>query len=219
MLLSDFYKKKKFTVVTWILVILCLLVSCVTFAIPLIFYRVALWSTDLEPWQYITFIFASDMAPREAMPFHLLMNLFGLIPFGILVEKLFGSVKTFLLFLVEWLITLGAFLLLPTGEYTYIVGISSVVYVFATISFACFLSVAKVAKKDVWKQPLVIFFLAVFLCMIMTLLPVMNGWISTAVNMSGIVVGGIAAWFGRNRIHKRILECSDTLSFCENQTA
>lgn len=188
----DFYRKnKKFPIVICAMTVLCLFISIPTYFYPELYSIFALWTQPKHLWQYITFIFEHGVEPRWFLWLHLGMNLMGLLPFGILVEKMFGSKKTIAVFGVEWIVTIALFQILRNGQYTSMAGISSIGYAYATIAFAYFIKIWRIERKKMWFQPLTYFYIFEIFGMITMLNPLMTGWVSLWIHLSGICVGGL----------------------------
>ncbi len=196
--LRDLYRKGKgFPFVTCFLAFMCLLVSVPTYFKPDLYNVLALWMPPTHIWQYITGIFEHGIEPQWFLWVHLIMNLMGLLPFGVLVERMLGSKKTLMIFITEWLVTIALFQLLRHGQQTSMAGISSIVYAYATIAFVCFVKLIKHEGKRVWKQGLTYYFAFEFLGLITMLNPITTGWVSLWLHLSGIGVG--ALFYFRNK--------------------
>lgn len=200
MRLSKVYAHKGVPFITIILVLLCLLISIATFIQPVLYQTLALWTIDIKPWQIISFVFEHNVEPRWVLLLHLGMNLLGLIPFGILTEKLLGHLRTFLIFIAAWLVTLGLYLIFRHGQYSSVAGISTIVYAYAAVAFIYFIKVWKIEKMKLSKQLLTYFFVVEFIGMLSLLNPMVLGGLGAAAHLSGIIVGLVAAVICRKRL-------------------
>lgn len=191
MSLNEIFKKKKFPIFTCVLVLLCIAVAIAEYKIPWLYSYGALWTDKRRAWQYVSFLFTHGNESSGVLFVHLGMNLLGLIPFGILCEKVLGTMRTISIFVVQWCVTVGLFLLI--GKDTSIAGISTVVYAYAAIAFACFIKVAKHSKRVIWKNLLTYYFMIEFIGIISTLNPITMSGLGICLHTSGFVVGGIFA--------------------------
>lgn len=147
-------------------------------------------------WQYASGIFVHGIEPRWFMWIHLIMNLCALIPFGILVENTVGSRKTFVVFMIEWLVTIILFQILFLNKIQRSAGISSIAYTFATIAFYYAYRVWKSDKKGFWKQWLAYYYVFEFFGMISLLNP-LAGIEALLLHLSGVVVGVLFVYANR----------------------
>ena len=124
----------------------------------------------------------SEIAPAWFLWVHLSMNLLMIIPFGILLEKNMGTKTTFWVFLIALIMCSVMFQILLHGKDEVATGISAIGYAFVAGG------VAQICKS--WKHYSVkCKVIYIFLCSlaIVMLLPMITGWTSTCLHISGIL--------------------------------
>ena len=143
----------------------------------------AFHSQPVYDWQYIsgTLMHGSKGAPLWFLWLHLILNGLMILPFGGLLERKRGSKHVLLVFVTATVISSIAFHLLTLGQKIQATGISAVGYAFITggvmllpklwKGFSC---VAKLC------------YLFLILLSSLMLLPMITGWISTFLHLSGI---------------------------------
>lgn len=134
------------------------------------------------------------------------MNFMGLIPLGIITEKVIGTKNMFWLFLGELAVTAVVLQIVTLSNPGQASGISSICYAFATVAFYCVYKVIK--KKEVPCVKQAVFYYCVFECwgmlqMLIMMNPI-NAPMSFAGHISGIVVGIIAIILTAKTIHGKI---------------
>lgn len=194
MRIRDLYRIKGFPFVTVILAIFSFVVSCVVWLKPELFDFLCIETRPKYFWQYFSGCFIHSVNPRWSMWIHMGMNFMGLIPLGIITEKVIGTKNMFGLFLGELAataVTLQAVSLSNPGQAS---GISTISYAFATVAFYCIYKVIK--KKEVPCVKQALFYYCMFECWGMLQMLLMqnpiNAPMSFAGHISGIVVGIIA---------------------------
>lgn len=202
--LSDIYKKKGFPLVTLILTILCLVVSIATYLYPIIYHFLTLCENHFKSWQLISCLFVHNESPRPLLLIQLFVNLLGLIPFGIFTEKILGKLRALCIFVIEWLVTIGVYFIFQQDSSVFAAGISSVVYAYATVSFICCIIIWRVQGSQIWKQLLTYFFIVEFLSLFTILNPFLFDQRNVLANFSGIVVGGLFAFFSKKKLHSNL---------------
>ena len=203
--LRTLYQKKKVPFVTIVFTLLCIAACTATYIKPYLYNYLALFEHENWKNQYITFLFVHGNEPHGIQWVHLGMNLLGLLPFGILAEKLLGHIRVILLFLVEWGVTLGLFLLLPKDAGANIAGISTVVYALAVLAAVCLIKTAKRDGRKIFKQPLTIYFLVELLGMLSLLNPIAMSGLALALHASGVAVGALAAVIWNKKLNQSIM--------------
>lgn len=125
---------------------------------------------------------------------HMGMNFMGLIPLGIITEKVIGTNKMFWLFLGELAVMAVVLQVVTLSNPGQASGISSISYAFATVAFYCVYKVIKKKEVPCVKQALFYYCAFEFWGMLQMLLlqnPI-NAPMSFAGHVSGIVMGIIA---------------------------
>lgn len=176
---------KKYPVVTT-LIIVCLLFAIFTSFYEGMYDLFTFHSKPIYIWQYFsgTFMHGSKDAPVWFLWFHLFLNCLMLIPFGSILENKTGSKNTFMVFLVTMIISSSVFhiLALPYNQDMVASGISAIGY--------AFIAGGVMNMKDLWKtysiKIKVVYIVLIILALIM-LLPIITGWISTFLHLSGII--------------------------------
>ena len=170
-------------------VVITLTLVCLLFAIATSFYEgmydlFAFHSKPIYIWQYIsgTFMHGSKGAPLWFLWVHLFMNYLMIIPFGGVLEAKAGSKNTFFVFIAAMLLSSITFQVLLYGQDELACGISAVGYAFVIGGI--------VNMRNSWKtysvRIRILYFILCALAMIM-LLPMITGWISTCLHLSGII--------------------------------
>lgn len=180
--------KKAF--VTIFIVCVCILLSVVVYCKPSLFDQMCLATRPTNIWQYFSGCFIHVIEPRFAFWIQLVMNLMGLIPMGYIIEKRYGSLKIFSLFLVEIIVTAILFQIVTWRNPGTAAGISSVMYAFGTVGFYCLYNEMREKKKEFWKQVSSYYFAFIGIGMLTNIAP-MGSFVSMALHGSGIVCGGV----------------------------
>ena len=174
---------KSYPVVT-ALTLVCLLLAVATSFYQGMYDLFAFHSKPVYLWQYIsgTFMHGSKGAPLWFLWVHLFMNYLMILPFGCVLEAKAGSKNTFIVFVAAMVLSSITFQVLLYGQDELACGISAVGYAFVTGGI--------VNMRDSWKtySPKIhaLYFVLGTLAVIM-LLPIITGWISTCLHLSGIV--------------------------------
>ena len=193
---------KKYPVVTTLILI------CLVFAIVSSFYGkmydlFAFHSKPIHIWQYIsgTFMHGSKEAPIWFLWVHLILNCLMIIPFGSVLENKLGSKNTFIVFIVAMIISSLLFqvITLPYSEDIAASGISAIGYAFVTGGI--------MNMKDLWEKYSIktkVFYIILISLSLIMLLPMITGWISTLMHLSGIISYFIVYFtIGRSKIAER----------------
>lgn len=174
---------KKYPVV-FVLTVVCLLFAIATSCNEVMYDLFAFHSKPIYFWQYFsgTFMHGSKGAPLWFLWVHLFMNYLMIIPFGGLLESKIGTKNTFILFIVSMIISSTTFQILLYGQDELACGISAVGYAFVAGGILIMINEWKTysIKKRI---------LYMILCCIaaIMLLPMITGWISTFLHLSGII--------------------------------
>lgn len=200
MKISDLYKIKGVPVITALLTAISFIMSCIVcYFMPEQFDNICLSTRPAYVWQYVSGIFIHNIEPQWVMWVHMIMNFMGLIPLGIIVEKIIGSKTTFGLVVVEASVTAICFQVVTWNQPGQACGISSVGYAFATVGFYCTFLVLRRRGVPCYKQPLFYYFLFEFLGMLGMLNP-LNSMVSFVLHFSGVIVGCVWIFMNREKI-------------------
>ncbi len=206
MKIKDLYKLKGFPAVTVTLVIISFLISCLILLRPELYDYLCIETSPKYVWQYFSGFFIHNIEPAWAMWIHMGMNFMGLIPLGIITEKVIGSNKTFILFLAELIVGAVSLQLVSLNHPGQASGISTITYAFATVAFYIVYKVIKKKEVSCFKQAL--FYYCAFelfgmLQMLLMMNP-LNAPMSFAGHMSGIIVGVIGIVLTSKDINNKI---------------
>ena len=143
----------------------------------------AFHSQPVYYWQYMsgTLMHGSKGAPLWFLWLHLFLNGLMVLPFGGLLERKRGSKHVLLVFVTETVISSIVFHLLTLGQKIQATGISAVGYAFIT---GVVILLPKLWKGFSCTAKLCYLFL--ILLSSLMLLPMITGWISTCLHLSGI---------------------------------
>ncbi len=170
-------------------VVIALTLICLFFAVAATFYEgmydlFAFHSKPIYIWQYIsgTFMHGSKGAPLWFLWVHLFMNYLMILPFGCVLEAEAGSKNTFIVFIAAMILSSITFQILLYGQDELACGVSAVGYAFVTGGI--------VNIRSLWKTYAVrtrIFYSILCVVAVIMLLPMITGWISTCLHLSGIL--------------------------------
>ncbi|NMD84124.1 MULTISPECIES: rhomboid family intramembrane serine protease [Streptococcus] len=143
----------------------------------------AFHSKPVYYWQYMsgTLMHGSKGAPLWFLWVHLFLNGLMILPFGGLLERKRGSKHVLVIFVTATVVSSIAFHLLTLGQKIQATGISAVGYAFITGGVMLLL--------NIWKEfscTVKLFYLFLILLSSLMLLPMITGWISTFLHLSGI---------------------------------
>lgn len=144
----------------------------------------AFHSQPVYYWQYMsgTLMHGSKGAPLWFLWLHLFLNGLMVLPFGGLLERKRGTKHVLLVFVTATVISSIVFHLLTLGQKIQATGISAVGYAFIT---GVVILLPKLWKGFSCTAKLCYLFL--ILLSSLMLLPMITGWISTLLHLSGIV--------------------------------
>ena len=170
-------------------VVITLTLICLLFAIVTSFYEgmydlFAFHSKPTYIWQYIsgTFMHGSKGAPLWFLWVHLFLNYLMIIPFGCVLEANTGPKNTFIVFIAAMLLSSITFQVLLYGQDELACGISAGGYGFVIGGIMNMRSSWKTYSVKIH----ILYFILCALAVIM-LLPMITGWISTCLHLSGII--------------------------------
>ena len=143
----------------------------------------AFHSKPVYCWQYMsgTLMHGSKGAPLCFLWVHLFLNGLMILPFGGLLERERGSKHVLLVFVTTTVISSIAFHFLTQGQKIQATGISAVGYAFITGGV--------ILLPNIWKEfscTVKLYYLFLILLASLMLLPMITGWISTFLHLSGI---------------------------------
>lgn len=174
---------KKYPVVT-MLTVICLLFAIATQINSGMYDMFSFHSMPEHIWQYFSgaFMHGNEIAPAWFLWVHLFMNFLMIIPFGTLLEKNKGSKVTFWVFFVALVMCSVTFQILMHGKDEVATGISAIGY--------AFVAGGVVQIRRLWKSYSVkcrMIYILLFILAVIMLLPMITGWVSTCLHISGIV--------------------------------
>lgn len=143
----------------------------------------AFHSKPVYGWQYVsgTLMHGSKGAPVWFLWVHLILNVLMILPFGGLLERKRGSRPVLIVFVTATVLSSIVFHFLTRGQDIQATGISAVGYAFVTGGIMLLPNVWKEFSRTVkW------FYLFLIFLSGLMLLPVITGWISTLLHLSGI---------------------------------
>ncbi len=162
----------------------CLLLGLLTsFFGDAIYDLLAFHSKPAYAWQYVsgTLMHGSKGAPVWFLWVHLILNGLMILPFGGLLERKRGSRQVLIVFVTATALSSTVFHLLTQGQDIQATGISAVGYAFITGGV---MLLPKLWKGFSCTAKLCYLFL--ILLSSLMLLPMITGWISTFLHLSGI---------------------------------
>ena len=166
------------------LTFICLLLGILTSIYGNAMYDLlAFHSKPVYYWQYMsgTLMHGSKGAPLWFLWVHLFLNGLMILPFGGLLERKRGSKHVLLVFVTATVISSIAFHFLTQGQTIQATGISAVGYAFITGGV--------ILLPNIWKEfscTVKLYYLFLILLASLMLLPMITGWISTCMHLSGI---------------------------------
>ena len=187
-----FFEKEKINmkrILTTYPVISTLALICLSLGLLTSFYGDAMYdllafhSKPAYAWQYVsgTLMHGSKGAPIWFLWVHLLLNGLMILPFGGLLERKRGSGQVLIVFVTATVLSSIVFHFLTQEQDIQATGISAVGYAFVTGGIMLLPNVWKEFSRTVkW------FYLFLIFLSGLMLLPVITGWISTLLHLSGI---------------------------------
>ena len=166
------------------LTFICLLLGILTSIYGNAMYDLlAFHSKPVYYWQYMsgTLMHGSKGAPLWFLWVHLFLNGLMILPFGGLLERKRGSKHVLLVFVAATVISSIAFHFLTQGQKIQATGISAIGYAFITGGV--------ILLPNIWKEfscTVKLYYLFLILLASLMLLPIITGWISTWLHLSGI---------------------------------
>ncbi len=206
MRIKDLYKIEGFPFVIVILSVITFVMSCVVWVKPELYDCLCIETRPQYFWQYFSGCFIHSVNPRWSMWIHMGMNFMGLIPLGIITEKVIGTRNTFCLFLGELAATAVILQIVSLSNPGQASGISTISYAFSTVAFYCIFIVIR--KKEVSCVKQALFYYCVFefwgMLQMLILQNPINAPMSFAGHISGIVTGVIAIMLTSKTIQSKI---------------
>lgn len=208
MKIRDLYRIKGVPLVTIILAVVSFVLSCVVWLRPEWYDYLCIETRPQHIWQYFSGCFIHNVEPRWGMWVHMGMNFMGLLPLGIITEKVIGSRRTFILFLTELVATAVCLQVVTWNAPAKASGISTITYAFATVGFYCSYVVLRRGKVSCWRQPLFYYCLFEGIGMIQMLIMMnpINAITSFTGHVSGIVVGVVGIMLTKKDIERKIIK-------------
>ncbi|EFV99706.1 S54 family peptidase [Streptococcus australis] len=166
------------------LTFICLLLGILTSIYGNAMYDLlAFHSKPVYYWQYMsgTLMHGSKGAPLWFLWVHLFLNGLMILPFGGLLERKRGSKHVLLVFVTATVISSIAFHFLTQGQKIQATGISAVGYAFITGGV--------ILLPNIWQEfscTVKLYYLFLILLASLMLLPMITGWISTWLHLSGV---------------------------------
>ena len=166
------------------LTFICLLLGILTSIYGNAMYDLlAFHSKPVYYWQYMsgTLMHGSKGAPLWFLWVHLFLNGLMILPFGGLLERKRGSKHVLLVFVTATVISSIAFHFLTQGQKIQATGISAIGYAFITGGV--------ILLSNIWQEfscTVKLYYLFLILLASLMLLPIITGWISTWLHLSGI---------------------------------
>ena len=166
------------------LTFICLLLGILTSIYGNAMYDLlAFHSKPVYYWQYMsgTLMHGSKGAPLWFLWVHLFLNGLMILPFGGLLERKRGSKHVLLVFVTATVISSIVFHFLTQGQKIQATGISAIGYAFITGGV--------ILLPNIWKEfscTVKRYYLFLILLASLMLLPIITGWISTWLHLSGI---------------------------------
>lgn len=182
------------------LALICLLLALLTsFYGDAMYDLLAFHSKPVYGWQYVsgTLMHGSKGAPLWFLWVHLFLNGLMILPFGGLLERKRGPKHVLLVFVTAAALSSIVFHLLMQEQDIQATGISAVGYAFVTGGAMILPNVWKEFSRTVkW------FYLFLIFLSGLMLLPVITGWISTLLHLSGIA-SYLLVFIGSNSLKGR----------------
>ena len=182
------------------LTFICLLLGILTSIYGNAMYDLlAFHSKPVYYWQYMsgTLMHGSKGAPLWFLWVHLFLNGLMILPFGGLLERKRGSKHVLLVFVTATVISSIAFHFLTQGQKIQATGISAVGYAFITGGV--------ILLPNIWKEfscTVKLYYLFLILLASLMLLPIITGWISTFLHLSGIA-SYLLVYIGSKSLRRR----------------
>lgn len=167
-----------------ILTFICLFLGILTSIYgDAIYDLLAFHSQPVYYWQYLsgTLMHGSKGAPLWFLWLHLFLNGLMILPFGGLLERKRGSKHVLLVFVTATVLSSIAFHFLTLGQKIQATGISAIGYAFITGGV--------ILLPNIWQEfscTVKLYYLFLILLASLMLLPMITGWISTCLHLSGI---------------------------------
>ena len=182
------------------LALICLLLGLLTsFYGDTMYDLLAFHSKPVYGWQYVsgTLMHGSKGASVWFLWVHLILNVLMILPFGGLLERKRGSRQVLIVFVTATVLSSIVFHFLTRGQDIQATGISAVGYAFVTGGVMLLPKMWKECSRTVkW-----LYLFLIFLSSLM-LLPLITGWISTFLHLSGIA-SYLLVYIGSKSLRRR----------------
>lgn len=194
--------KYKYKFVLFIIIISCIVVAVPSYFDMNIFELFASKSNPNYFWQYFsgTFTHMRSLTNNSFLFIHLGLNFLMIIPLGLIIEKNAGNKVMVELLMGSWLICSILFQLLTKGQNQTSAGASAIGYAFGPCGFYYIFKVIKDNSKNIFKQGLFYFYLFIFITMLFYLCPLITGWGSFYLHISGVIVGMLILFLNKKEI-------------------
>ena len=152
--------KKNVPYISLLLFATCSLISLFTYFDNDLFDVFCLSTKPIYWWQYFVGAFEHSIYPKWFFWAHYLGNMSVIFTMGILVERVIGNTRMFLVSIVSFITYINAFQLLNKNGYDTNCGISGIVWSYAPIALFIIIKLFKNNKKTIMKDKL--FYLLIF---------------------------------------------------------
>lgn len=207
-----FTHNKRFPWVCLGVTLCCCLVTAISLLLPESYNALAWCNKPQYFWQYFsgTFLHGTKDDGLALAIAHLVANILMFLPYGIILEKLLGSKKFGLLFLISWLGICAAFQLIvlataPAGQTVYGAGLSGSAYAVTAVGAYVLFRVFLPNKKQFFRQPLAYVFLGGLIGESVLLIPnPVAGLGSLYIHLTGLGIGILLAILLRKDIRNAL---------------
>lgn len=196
MRIEDIYCVRTIPIVSLVTAFACVVITLITICAPSSYNTLAYAFPVENFWQVCSGIFVHgtpDM-PLGATIGHLVFNLLLVLPFGIMTEKIIGSKKLAILFLIAWAINSAAFFVIasqmtPAGETAYGAGISGIAFTYGIIGMYVLYRLLRNDAKLLFKQVSFYLLLSIVIAMIIMINPFVAGVSSMIMHLVAVITG------------------------------
>lgn len=196
MKIKDMYLCKGKCTVSVTIAALCIAVTFVSMLFPNTYQSIAYAYPIQYPWQVCSGIFlhGSPELPIAGSVGHLLFNLLLVMPFGVMIEKMLGSKRFFIMSIALWVVNAITFFIIamvitPTGETAYGAGISGIAFSYGIIGLYTLVTLGKKNIKLMFKQVSFYLLFNIVVAMIIMVNPYVAGVYSMIIHIVAIVFG------------------------------
>lgn len=196
MKIKDIYMNKQKCVVSLCIAVLCIVITLVSFVFPDKYNALAYAYPMRYPWQIFTglFLHGAPNLSQVGSVGHLLFNMFLVLPFGVMIEKILGSKRFLSGTICFWCTNILTFYVLaymvtPKGETAYGAGISGVAFSYGIIGLYILFKLFKITKTKLLKQVSFYLLLNIIVIMLIMINPYVAGVQSMIIHMVAVVSG------------------------------